>query len=76
MGQSPQGFSPTQRSISNRGKLRGREVGPPQGKAHHLVAQCQMVSPEHIHTGNIVQIQQVLSGAICMCKDIHECNNS
>lgn len=26
-----------------------------------------MVSPEHIHTSDIVQIQQVLTRAICLC---------
>lgn len=32
MGQSPQGFSPTQRTTSNRGKLRVREVVPSREK--------------------------------------------
>ena len=39
---------------------RGRG-GPPQGRAHQLVIQYQMVNPENIHTSSIIQTAQVIS---------------
>lgn len=29
----------------------------PQGRAHHLVFQCQIITPDNIHMSNIIQIE-------------------
>lgn len=36
-----------------------------RGRAHRLVSQYQMVSPENVHTGNIIQANQVIFRNIC-----------
>lgn len=36
-----------------------------QGRAHRLVSQYQMVSPENVHTGNSIQANQVIFRNIC-----------
>jgi hypothetical protein len=33
--------------------------GLPQEKEHQLVVQCQIISPEYIHTKNIIQTEQI-----------------
>ena len=31
-----------------------RESAPPWGRVHQMVIQCQVLSPENMHTGNII----------------------
>lgn len=37
-----------------------RRSGPHQGKAHQLIVQCQMASPENTHTSYIIRTDLVL----------------
>ena len=46
------------RTIVKLGKLRVRKMAFPWGRAHQMVVQCQIVSPENIYTSNITQTEQ------------------
>jgi hypothetical protein len=44
----------------------------PQGRAHQLVSQYQMVRPKNVHTSNIIWTEQVeryvcVHGCVCVC---------
>lgn len=65
MGEGPRGFNPTQETIGHGGMLR-RGESLPQGKAHQLVIQYQMASPENTHASNIIQTEQVIFRCICV----------
>ena len=52
---------------------------PPQGRAHQLVIQYQMVSPENIHQGNLTLSEKVALTYLGIYMYIHismSCNNN
>lgn len=51
-------YIPTQETTGNLGKSGRRRGGLPQGRAHELIVQGQMASPESIHTDNIMWTDQ------------------
>lgn len=69
------GFNPTQSTADSK-PCWEQENSPPQGRAHQLVAQYQMVSPKNTHTGNITQTKQVLLRNLCTNIYIYVSNNN
>lgn len=55
-GESPGNFSPMQRITATRTAERG-ELVLPQGQAHRLAFQYQIVSPANLHRTNITQTE-------------------
>ena len=53
----PQPYAKSYRQLQKAGSARG---GLPQRRAHQLVVQCQMVSPENIQKSNTTQTSQVI----------------
>lgn len=44
-----------------------------QERAHHLIIQCQTVSPENVHTSNTIQPEQVIFRDVCMHACVRVC---
>lgn len=61
----PQHYTKHSRQLSKAGSGRG----DPQGRAHHLVVQCQQVSPENMHASDIMWTQRIILRNVC----IYEC---
>ena len=54
----------------------GSGRGDPQGRAHHLVAQGQQVSPENMHASNTMWTQQIIFKNVWIHGYIHDCHNN
>lgn len=47
-------------TASNQGMLKAREISFFRRRAHQLVIQYQVASPENIHTNNIIYTEQIV----------------
>lgn len=74
MVQSPWGLSPTQMTTGNWAKL-GAGENLPQGQAHQLIIQYQIVSTENKHPSDAVQTEQFVFTCLGTHTPINEKKN-